>query len=773
MNSKIGTYLCGLWVMFLLAGCGGSSGGGEYYSTSSTGVAVDPYIVGAVFQEVSGDGMTVLQRQSGPSDESGVFRFPKALTPGSIVEMKVSNRGLHGGAPYQGMLRRRITTSDRSSVNVTPLTTLLTNGTTEDDLLFILNEAGFPGISAADLYENPMTRPQGGGRQDLQNMTSGVDDSMLTLLQANMAVNDYMEITGNFQVTGNDLQRTSQATILNSVSNALRSRLNAAEYNRIKNELAQDPQLTGQPTLGDMIMAVLQQQQTLVASTKEDMSVRGTFDPGLVNQTVTDGKAQLVAMVKEQHQLGTQPPAGSGVTLYADYCAMCHNALSSSSKKNRTSAQIQAAITNNIGGMGYLSTLTASEIQAITDVLTTNQPPPTTPADGATLYSGNCAGCHGQLAATGKPGRTAAQIQAAIDNNIGNMGYLNTLTTVEVQAIADALPAAQPPDPTTPPDGVALYNSECAGCHSPLANTGKPGRTAAQIQAAINNNVGSMGYLNTLTTVEVQAIADALPAAQPPDPTTPPDGTALYAGNCAGCHGSLANTTKPGRTAAQIQAAINNNVGSMGYLNTLSTAEVQAIADVLPPATTPGPDYGDCTACHGQPPSGNSYPNTAGAHAVHTSLPSVNNDCTTCHVGAAHNGQLDLGFPASYNARSGTATDNSNGTCSSISCHGGITTPVWATGSITVNTQCTSCHSSGTSQYNDYSSGQHNKHMSKGYSCTVCHNTTKLQVGHFSNLATTAFEQSAASTIGGGSTSVGLYQSGSCSSINCHGSKRW
>jgi predicted CxxxxCH...CXXCH cytochrome family protein len=170
----------------------------------------------------------------------------------------------------------------------------------------------------------------------------------------------------------------------------------------------------------------------------------------------------------------------------------------------------------------------------------------------------------------------------------------------------------------------------------------------------------------------------------------------------------------------------------------------------------------------------------AGAHAVHTKLASINNDCATCHAGAGHNGTVDLDIAAGFNAESGTATPNSNNTCSSVSCHGGQTTPNWQTGVIAVETQCTSCHTSGTSQYNSYYSGRHAKHLDKGYSCTVCHNPAKLTTGHFNNLATSGFEQDPAATIGGGSTSVGAYApsasnatSGTCSSIACHGSKSW
>lgn len=64
------------------------------------------------------------------------------------------------------------------------------------------------------------------------------------------------------------------------------------------------------------------------------------------------------------------------------------------------------------------------------------------------------------------------------------------------------------------------------------------------------------------------------------------DGAALYASNCAGCHGPLATSAKRGRTAAQIQAAINpGGVGAMGTaaLRALTPAQVQAIATVLFP----------------------------------------------------------------------------------------------------------------------------------------------------------------------------------------------
>ena len=213
----------------------------------------------------------------------------------------------------------------------------------------------------------------------------------------------------------------------------------------------------------------------------------------------------------------------------------------------------------------------------------------------------------------------------------------------------------------------------------------------------------------------------------------------------------------------------------MGSLS-LTAAEIQAIADVLPPAasgTPTGPDYSDCTACHGQPPNGSAYPNEAGAHATHQALAGVGTNCDVCHSGASHNGTIDINIKSAYNAKSGVAGLNPDGsdTCVNVSCHGGKTTPDWFTGSLNVNTDCKSCHASGTGQYNSYYSGKHGEHS--GRACTDCHNTSTLAVNHFSRLDTTTMEGPASATIGGGSTSISSYNASTKTCVGCHGSATW
>lgn len=92
-------------------------------------------------------------------------------------------------------------------------------------------------------------------------------------------------------------------------------------------------------------------------------------------------------------------------------------------------------------------------------------------------------------------------------------------------------------------------------------------------------------------------------------------GAALYASNCAACHGALAVSSKTGVTLARLQAAIANNTGGMSFLSSMSLAQEQSIVDALNPAAatpapapapapTPGIDgvalySANCAGCHG------------------------------------------------------------------------------------------------------------------------------------------------------------------------------
>jgi mono/diheme cytochrome c family protein len=365
--------------------------------------------------------------------------------------------------------------------------------------------------------------------------------------------------------------------------------------------------------------------------------------------------------------------SAAGSALYTTQCAGCHGTLGASALRGTATVRsIQAAVAANLGGMGSLSSLPLADLQAIADALTNAPTQPTTPGaaapDGASLYAGQCAACHGALASSTKLGLSLVRLQNAISGNVGGMAALAKLAAAELQAITSALNATTPPGtaPVVSADGAALYASYCASCHGTLANSGKSGATLARLQNAISANSGGMGTLTTLSVTQVQAIITALtPSTPTPTPTPIPaptaDGTALYASNCASCHGALAASTKGGASAAGIQSAISANLGGMGSLSTLNSVQVAAIGKALA-AIAPAPvAAATCGSCHAIPPA-------SGRHAKHL-REAVS--CANCHgtgystssvVAALHNNGVK-------NLASNTAWNATTRSCSN-SCHG-------------------------------------------------------------------------------------------------------
>jgi len=887
--------LIALFSLALFAcGGGGSDMGASAAGAAGQGVAVDPYVVGAVFEEVSASGEVI--QTSAASDESGRFGFSAPLTPGSLLRLKAGAKGLHNNRPFEGALRRLV--DEDGSLVVSPLTTLVADGMSPQEVIEVLSAAGIDGVSVDSLDRDPMEVLSS---SDLGN----VSDADLKLLQAARAVNSLLVLKGGTLGASVD---SGTVDLLGELGSVVRQTLSRDALAQV----AQSVQAIAGLDLHDLIAASVSMTDSIVDAVRTAPSSQGVSqaaaarlplmaDAALahyvqhrsndvnVQAAVNAGRLPRVAatdiIVVEGTGIRTNArpaPAAvangpDGAALYANNCIACHRTLASSTKKNRTAAGIRAAISANIGGMSYLARLSDAEIQAIAAALATSTPPA---ADGATgagtdtgtgsadpgtgtgsalngsmLYADNCADCHGSVTSSTKKNRSASAISSAISGNFGGMGFLSGLSAEQIRAIADSLATSAPTTPpstgsdaATPPNGGALYANRCAGCHGPLSTSAKAGATAADIGWSIAN-ISIMAGLSDLSAEEIQAIADVLPAAAPPvigEPVT--DGAVLYAERCAGCHGALATSAKAGATAADITSAIGD-FAAMGGLGDLSAEQIAAIAEVLPaPAPAPEPgapadgaalyasrcaschgalensakagataadidtaisgitamaSLGDlnaeqiaaivsvllsapqgdgtpapvsCDSCHGQPPA-------VGAHFAHIDLPAISGDCSVCHLGAGggsalhQNGVADVSIDGLFNARSGAASFNATAkTCSNLSCHGGQTTPNWTTGTLSA-TSCTSCHQRGTSQYNSYNSGEHSKHVSsEGISCTACHNTTLLSIGHFAGLETSGFEQSPGSTIGGGGTrlSAGAYNSSTKNCARaCHGSESW
>ncbi len=259
----------------------------------------------------------------------------------------------------------------------------------------------------------------------------------------------------------------------------------------------------------------------------------------------------------------------------------------------------------------------------------------------------------------------------------------------------------------------------------------------------------------------------------------------LLNNGCEDCHKlNTAHPPLPGSTSGWNG---HSTAGNLGNSCTLCNGEdltgsagpgCNTCHTGLTPATIPTP--GACVSCHAKPPA-------SGNHGIHNALAGVTDVCGTCHNGAGSgtakhgNGTTDVAFATSYNAKSGAATGNSDGSCSNVSCHGGGKTPVWG-GALSIG--CLSCHTAGTLQYNSFNSGQHTLHVNTvGLQCTDCHDMNKTNAGasHYSGLGTTAFELPASATIrvpgytsAAPSCSPGTFPAAGTYSVGvCHNSENW
>jgi len=238
-----------------------------------------------------------------------------------------------------------------------------------------------------------------------------------------------------------------------------------------------------------------------------------------------------------------------------------------------------------------------------------------------------------------------------------------------------------------------------------------------------------------------------------------------------------------------------------GGVSRVSCTSQSAVAGFRCHVTSPALSMTGCVSCHGGPtngPFGDVKPNRKSAHSKHTALPGV--DCDTCHLNAgtgtvSHaradgSGNLSNGtvaIAAKYNANKASVPFgyNADGKCSNVSCHGGTLTRAWTDTLVVTsgqNTICLACHeqrsSSGIQQYNSYYSGDysgtnlHEYHLGVAVNanCTDCHKIGTLTnyQQHYGGITANVFT-SPLQTIGGSSTKIGSYTSGTClNTVGCH-----
>jgi mono/diheme cytochrome c family protein len=215
-----------------------------------------------------------------------------------------------------------------------------------------------------------------------------------------------------------------------------------------------------------------------------------------------------------------------------------------------TSAGLVTGAPSVAGSYRFTVLVTDSRSSAATQELTVIiGGAPMTTAD-KTLFINNCSNCHTPF---GLEGRSPSQIRTAISGNVGGMGtsQLNGLTSANLDGIARALMPSAPPanacaschSATTPPPasspGQALYDLQCAGCHSIGAydTSGSPNLQGRGTTVA--GKFSSAHYGISLSSSDITSVTAFInnPSGTPsPTPTPPPTQS------CTSCHGNPPST---------------------------------------------------------------------------------------------------------------------------------------------------------------------------------------------------------------------------------------
>lgn len=170
--------------LFSIAGCGNKGDGPDTVIPPTNGIASDPYIYGATFTEYDASGKA-LQVSHSFSDRTGKFLFLQPVRAGSTIVMNTIEGVRHvtpdgSSLEYNGpLLRRKLSAAPGEGVAmlVTPMTTLaallqeqaeaagtpITEETAKDRILGILTANGIPGVTAENIFADPMAPFASGG----------------------------------------------------------------------------------------------------------------------------------------------------------------------------------------------------------------------------------------------------------------------------------------------------------------------------------------------------------------------------------------------------------------------------------------------------------------------------------------------------------------------------------------------------------------------------------------------------------------------------------
>jgi len=327
---------------------------------------------------------------------------------------------------------------------------------------------------------------------------------------------------------------------------------------------------------------------------------------------------------------GTTP---TGASIFLGKCVFCHDAdgiggdpatitapfVAGPGIMGVTATEILAAVKN--GSMTNV-TVDSTEAGLLADYLKLSSVTHPTTAPG--LFGAVCARCHGTDATGGAataqqpgPGILNASVSEimAVLGTTGPMKNIVPLSSDEVLALAGYLK-----DPVLrPTTSQQLFDSLCSRCHGANGwgnnlNALVPG---PGIMGASSTEITFAAGKNAMANVTVNSTESGLLETYLATGVTRPastDGTNLYSGLCARCHGNNAWGSDPmaqhkspgirGVTASEITVAVNTTTGTMANVDAFP-AEISAIFDKISMLPPPDPTNGalmyrsTCARCHG------------------------------------------------------------------------------------------------------------------------------------------------------------------------------
>jgi mono/diheme cytochrome c family protein len=220
----------------------------------------------------------------------------------------------------------------------------------------------------------------------------------------------------------------------------------------------------------------------------------------------------------------------SGADLFVGNCGVCHGA----DARGGTAPDVHCAraigdlvrdgVTGVFGGMPAMLRLTDPEIQRMQDHLLGLCPLGS--ASGATLYAGNCAGCHGTNGEGDGNRRpdVRCSVQSRIDNAVrkGRGFQVPVMPTFSTSALTDAELASVRAfiAPHCSGQGADLFASNCATCHGATGNGGQnangvagPGircSSSGDVYDAVVDGTGGMPALADMTNPQIDAVVTFL-----------------------------------------------------------------------------------------------------------------------------------------------------------------------------------------------------------------------------------------------------------------------